>query len=247
MINLSNFSTTGFIGKILRFPLRLIPRRMVMPVWQGRLRGKKWIVGSGVHGYWLGTYECEKQHVLTRAVKAGAVFYDIGGHAGFFAMLASVLVGPRGHVVVFEPFPVNIHFLKEHVRINRCGNVRIIEAAVAERAGVQFFEKAKDTYTGCLSSGGAIKVNVVSLDDLVMAGEIKPPDYLKIDVEGAEFLVLSGARQILSKHHPMIFLSTHNKKVHEQCCAFLGSLGYKLKPLIGTLSIDDTDEIVAYE
>lgn len=66
---------------------------MVVPVLQGSLRGRKWIVGSSNHGCWLGSYEWKKQRLFTRTVSSGDVVFDIGAHVGFYTLLASVLVG----------------------------------------------------------------------------------------------------------------------------------------------------------
>ena len=60
-MNLSSISSNSFLGKILRFPLKFIPKNLAIFILQGKLRGKKWIVGSGNHGCWLGSYEYEKQ------------------------------------------------------------------------------------------------------------------------------------------------------------------------------------------
>ena len=75
--------------------------------------------------------------------------------------------------------------------------------------------------------------------------EIPSPDFVKIDVEGSEWLVLTGGRQTLSQYHPTIFLSTHGRDVHQQCCQLLELMGYTLRG-IGGNNVDDVDEIVAY-
>ena len=244
MINFSAISRKSVIGRLLRFPLRLIPSTMVVPILPGRLKGKKWIAGSGNHGYWIGSYEYEKQNLFAKTIQEGAVVYDIGAHVGFYTLLASEIVGPRGKVVAFEPLPINIHYLREHLRLNQCENVIVVEAAVAEQTGINFFEEGTNNYMGTLSSKGRLEVKVVSLDSLVSKGEIPPPDYMKIDVEGAEMLVLSGARQLLVNYHPTIFLATHGFDVHYQCCSFLQSMGYYLQSINGK-DIDDTDKIIA--
>ncbi len=67
---------------------------------------------------------------------------------------------------------------------------------------------------------------------------------MKIDVEEAELLVLSGAKMLLANHHPTIFLATHGTEAHQQCCKLLKSSGYELQS-INNNSIDETDEILA--
>ena len=84
----------------------------------------------------------------------------------------------------------------------------------------------------------------MSLDSLSKKYGFPPPDLIKIDVEGAELLVLSGAREILSANHPAIFLATHGAGIHLQCCKFLESLGYELQS-INQKAVYETDEILA--
>lgn len=60
-MDFSGISNQTLIGKALRYPLKLIPQQMRIPILQGQLKGKKWIVGSSQHGCWLGSYEYDKQ------------------------------------------------------------------------------------------------------------------------------------------------------------------------------------------
>jgi FkbM family methyltransferase len=194
----------------------------------------------------LGSYELEKQSLFTQKIKEGSVVYDIEAHVGFYTLLASELVGPRGKVFAFEPLPRNIHYLKEHLRLNRCDNVDLIEAAVADKNGIAFFDDRASNYTGHLSSKGHLEVKTVRLDDLISNGDVPAPDCMKIDVEGAELLVLSGARSILTNIHPTIFLATHGIEIHQQCCEFLKSIGYNLKS-INAQDIEHADDIIAFK
>jgi len=81
----------------------VIPRSVRVPILQGPLRGKCWIVGSATHGCWLGSYEAVKQSAFAASVKAGGVTYDVGANVGFYTLLASALAGPRGHVFASSP------------------------------------------------------------------------------------------------------------------------------------------------
>jgi len=72
MLNFSKISSDSIIGKFLRFPLKLLPQNMIVPIIQGKLRGKKWIVGSSNHGCWLGSYEYEKQVLFSKIVQEGS-------------------------------------------------------------------------------------------------------------------------------------------------------------------------------
>jgi FkbM family methyltransferase len=179
-------------------------------------------------------------------VSEGSVVYDIGAHVGFYTLLASVLVGTKGKVVAFEPLPKNVRYLKKHLRLNRCNNVMVIESAVAEYNDIAFLKNGKNSYAGSLSSEGHLKIKTVSLDDLISKSNIPPPDFMKIDVEGAELAALTGSRLLLAEYHPTIFLATYGIERHQRCCELLSSIDYDLQSINGK-SINESDEIIAFE
>ncbi len=244
-INLSKIPNNSLIGKISRFPLRFIPKDIELSILQGRLKGKKWISGSSIHGCWLGCYENEKQSYFIDTVQEGSVVYDIGAHVGYYTLLASELVGPKGRVISFEPFPDNVRYLKRHIQINQCDNVTVVESAVSMESETLLFEESGSSYTGSLSEKGTLEVTSVRLDDFISDGN-PPPDYMKIDVEGEELNVFFGARSLILKYHPVIFLATHGITVHHQCCALLREMGYSLMSLNKDRSVEETDEIMAF-
>ena len=244
-MNISRISDKSFVGRALRLPLRLIPPQTVLPILQGKLRGLKWIAGSSNHGCWLGSYEYDKQKTFEKMVARGGVVFDIGANAGFYTLLASVLVGPQGRVFAFEPVPLNLRYLNEHLRLNNIKNVSVIDAAVAECAGVAHFDSGRNPSMGHLAADGSLTVRTVGLDEMVKAGKLPPPNYMKIDVEGAEANVLLGAKSVLTGIQPMIFLATHGKELYRTCYELLRSLGYSVEPITGR-DLDQTDELLAY-
>ena len=243
-MNFSKINYRSFWGRLLRLPLRLIPKRMAMPILQGRLRGSKWIVGAGEHGYWLGSYEMNKRLAFERLIPTGAVTYDIGANVGYFSLLASELAGPEGQVYAFEPLPRNVEFLRKHIRINHIENIEVVEAAVSDHSGEAHFDLGASSAMGHLTESGGIQVRRVALDEMLAAGELRPPDYMKVDVEGAEFEALKGARQLLEKYHPVLFLDTHQREAHLPTIELLQDLGYAFETLDGK-SLTTTKELIA--
>jgi len=231
MINFYIISRNRIIFRIFQLLIKLIPKNSIVYIIQGRLKGKKWIIGSGQHMLWLGSYEYRKQILFSKTIRESAVVYDIGAHVGFYTLLASVLVGSKGRVFAFEPSPRNACYLKKHLRLNYCNNVTVIEAAVTDKDDTVSFEEGFTSYDDHLSTEGSLEIKTFSLDSLVSKGRIPPPDYIKIDIEGVEWLALSGAKEILVKYSPTIFLSTHGFDWHNQCCAFLKSIGYDLQTI----------------
>lgn len=244
MVNFSGISNKSVKGKLFRLPLRFIPPDMVLPILQGRLRGKKWIVGSSNHGCWLGSYEYEKRLFFEKTVAASSVVFDIGAHVGFYTLLAAVLVGEKGRVFAFEPVPHNLVYLREHLRMNRITNVIIIEAAVSDHSGMVRFNEGAGSSMGYIASQANMQVRAVSLDDLMASGEFPAPTQIKNDVEGSEVQVLLGAKSLLAGSHPTLFLATHGEDSHRQCCHILSELRYDLRP-IGADCVEQTDELLA--
>lgn len=230
--------------KLMQLPLRLFRPGMTMPVLSGRLRGKKWIVGSSPHSCWLGTYEREKQALFSKTVSRKSTVFDIGGNVGFYTLLASRRVGRRGKVFVFEPLPRNLDYLQKHLELNKSRNVTVIEAAVSYKNGFASFEAGPDGEKAQLSSSGQLRVRTCTLDTLLELGQIPLPDTIRMDIGGAEFAALCGAKSLLSKAHPTIFLSTHGDTPHRECCAFLELLGYRLAPIDGK-PLENSREIIA--
>lgn len=245
MANLSGISNETLIGKLLRAPLRLIPSRTVVPILQGALRGKKWTVGSATNGCWLGSYEYAKQKALQRELKAGQVVYDIGANVGFYSLLASVIVGETGHVYSFEPFPENLRELRKHLEMNHIQNCTVIDAAVSSADGEAIFDPSDDRCTGHLAATGSLRVRTLALDGLVLRNEIRPPNLMKIDIEGAELECLQGASRVIQDARPVIFLATHGPEVHAACAGLLAKWNYRLTSLDGR-PVESADELIAY-
>ena len=210
--------------------LRLLPPTMSVRVVMGSLRGKRWIVGSAIHRCWLGFYEYEKQKLISREVRLGSIFWDVGANVGFYSLLASKLVG-SGKVFAFEPAPKNLSYLSKHLALNRVTNVEVLAMAVSDKNGSSSFEIEETGFMGHLSSGGGITVSTATLDSLVDEGKILPPDYVKMDIEGAELLALRGASRTFQRFQPVLFLATHGREVETECRRLLELWGYDCRKM----------------
>ena len=107
----------------------------------------------------------------------------------------------------------------------------VIEAAVADAAGTARFAAERSGFGGALAAEGSVTVKTVTIDELAEAGTVPAPNYVKIDVEGAEFRVLCGARRVLKAAHPTIFLAAHTPAVERLCRDALTTLGYVAQPI----------------
>lgn len=247
MINFSGIPAKSLPGRFLRKLIGWVPDDTALYILQGPMRGRRWIKGAGVSGYWLGTYELEHQKILSGLLREGDVFYDVGAHAGFFSLLASHLVGSSGAVYAFEPLPRNATFLKKHIELNRISNIKLIEAAIADYDGEALFEESESSSMGKVSANGKSRVSVTSLDSLVAGGAISPPSVMKIDVEGLQDIVLKGAGGILEKYHPSVLIEAVYEKDNKQnFYSVLTALGYIIEP-IGNKSIEIAGDFFAYK
>jgi FkbM family methyltransferase len=156
-----------------------------------------------------------------------SVFYDVGANVGFYSLLASILVG-SGKVFSFEPVPRNLSYIRRHLDLNHINNADVQALAISDKDGVAQFRVEETNSMGHLSSDGSIRVVVAAIDSLIQDGKIPPPNYIKMDIEGAEYRALLGARMCFEKYRPMLFLATHGKETHEQCCTLLKSWGYRV-------------------
>lgn len=243
-MNLSGISNDSLMGRALRSPFRLIPASAAVPILQGPLRGSRWIVGSATHGCWLGSYEFDTQRAFAGLVRTGDVVYDLGANVGFYSLLGAQLAGDDGVVYSFEPLPRNLSYLRKHVAMNRVTNCSVIEVAVADFDGEMTLDSSEAPATAHLSEGGDVAVRVVRLDAIVARGEIRPPDVMKIDVEGSEMKALLGTARTIEKFRPRILLATHDRELHAECVAILERFGYRVE-LLAELSLAGT-ELVAW-
>lgn len=244
VLNFSDLDRSTLLGRAIRWPLSLIPAETRIPILQGALRGLRWIVGSSNHGCWLGSYERNQQVLFEKWIKEGDIVFDVGAHVGFYTLLGSILVGDRGKVVAFEPIPRNLSYLKKHLQINSVRNVEIVEVAVSDRHGSIRLSSGPSSSMWHLDSQGALEVPSVSLDEIVLNAKVPPPNVIKMDIEGAEFLALKGAARVVREFHPVLILSTHGIVIHQKCCKFLELAGYRLTP-IGQTSLAKCRELVA--
>src|SRR3984957_348930 len=91
--------STTTVGRLLRLPLRVVPRERPVRILGGPLRGWRWVPAAASHGCWLGTFERAEQDVFARTIRPGDVVYDLGANVGFYPLLAEKLPGPRGALV----------------------------------------------------------------------------------------------------------------------------------------------------
>jgi len=214
--------------------------RFTLRIRSGPLRGLKWSVATGSR-FLRGVYEPETTAALGKALSEGDVAFDVGAHVGYLTAVASRAVGETGSVYAFEPRPLNRETLERHLRINGLTNVTVLETGVASEAGIRRFAVDTGSGTGHLSEEGALEIRTVALDEEIGAGRLPAPDLIKVDVEGAEAEVLSGARATLRRHGPVLLVSTHGPEPYEAVIGILTEAGYRQERLTPETSSGHTE------
>jgi FkbM family methyltransferase len=164
--------------------------------------------------FFFGCYEKPLASYLASRLEKDMVFIDIGAHVGQYTLLAATKVGSSGHVYAFEPHPLNFEMLSRNVALNQFRNVTLYNMAVADQDGKSYLyintvashRKNTGTHSLCRQQNWAdyskVEVNVSQLDHMLR--HVERVDVLKIDVEGAELLVLQGGEEIISKFKPIV-------------------------------------------
>lgn len=171
------------------------------------------VLPAGMDIYLLGgkghDSEVRLAQLLIGVLSPGDTFIDVGAHFGYFTRLGAVLVGPQGLVQAFEAAPRTFEVLKDNVKDQQ--QVKAHNLAVADHAGELTFSEFPISYSeyntlrpeqfsqaSWVASNQARKVTVAttSLDEVVADQAVK---FIKIDVEGAEDVVLKGMERMLSQ------------------------------------------------
>jgi FkbM family methyltransferase len=212
----------------LRYFLKEHAAGITVSIRSGPLVGMRWGLFTSMD-FIRGDYSTQGLTRFLELLRPGDVAYDIGAHVGYYALCAALKVGERGQVMAFEPLPLNITYLRNHLRLNGVRNVRLIEAGVSDTNRKARFHRGLGTGRGHLAEQGDYVVDVVSLDELCASGKIPPPDVIKMDIEGGETKALRGAHHTLLDHHPTVFVSLHGPEAEQNCPAYLASLGYSVQ------------------
>lgn len=177
-----------------------------------------------------GIWETEVMGLLSATLRPGGVFVDAGANIGFHTVLASQLVGHAGTVVAIEPNPWTLELLRANVWRHGSGAV-ILPVAASDSPGTVHLEVDTDHRSGAHFGRAGIAVDAAPLDQLVPDAVV---DVLKIDVEGAEPLVVRGAQALLERSPRMLAVVEFRDEPHvggegpAEVLAFYESLGFEL-------------------
>jgi FkbM family methyltransferase len=209
----------------------------------GAARGAKWTLAPFSSNWRFGG-EGDLLPGMSRLPNlVGAVCWDFGAHFGIHSVGMAMQVGNTGQVASFEPDPVAFGRLKYHLNINRLSNVESFQRAVSNKTGssrlimshglgsafshFQYEDELVSKRTPTL------EVATVAPDELVSQGIIRPPDLIKVDVQGHGAKALDGSIGSIRARRPIIIFSNHSQWELAGTRTLLEPLGYSVVSLNG--------------
>ena len=158
-----------------------------------------------------------EEHLAQRFTpREGDTVIDIGAHIGRYTITSSKQVGSTGKVVAIEADPDNFQLLKRNIALNKLTNVLPLNYAVfSTRTIMKLYEQsASAKYNSIMLTRARtmnyVEVNADTLDSILEQNTINQVNWIKIDVEGAEFEVLKGSTKTLSSNDISLLVEIHN-------------------------------------
>lgn len=161
---------------------------------------------------------------------------DVGGHLGFFSLMAGLL-NSDVPIYTFEPHAGNFELLKENLKQNHIKNVTAKQTAVSDEVGDIQLQISKEdlnhsTVHAIEPTGETQTVHATTLERIFQKNRIEKCDLLKLDCEGSEFKIIQNSPKELFKKIDTIFLEYHDwagTGNHNELKNFLESVGYKVQ------------------
>lgn len=195
----------------------------------------------------LETAEGDLWRALPDLIEPNQVIYDVGANIGAFAVRLAHLTGPGGRVYCVEPNPLCIHYMRTNLAANQVTNAEILPTALLDvERETPFAVNYGNANLGATDAaamfgwkgGHRIAVRGRTFDAMVHEHDFAPPEVIKIDVEGAEPLVVAGMAVTLEKHRPRFLIELHGLGPTGQTLEQLDRHGYRYRDPSGRIFED---------
>ena len=181
-----------------------------------------------------GGFETAEALAMRRWATPGTVAIDVGANVGLHTVPLSQAVGWTGKVFAFEPLPANVKRLKANLEMNRLSNVEVHPVALGREDGTAALHLSDDpaycstaAIAGGRANGAMATVRIARLDAIWRSVGRPHVSVLKIDVEGGEFAVLEGSRELLAACRPALLLEANGGEALQPLANHLAGLGYR--------------------
>src|SRR5690554_2963533 len=217
---------------------------------------KSWFFPRFGNGY---IHEPGATKIFVDYINEDSNVFDIGGHLGYFSCVAGNLA-KYGSICVFEVDFNCIDLITKNIELNELKNVEVYNVAVSDSSGYVSIPDFKlpnpGTRIGDFNNNQQIKVPSLTIDEFISQENIIP-NFIKIDVEGAEFKVLKGMTNALKNNSLTLLVEIHVSQLikyydtdYKDVLKFSADLGYRLKKVeshrsqqIGLREIKPIDEL----
>jgi FkbM family methyltransferase len=166
----------------------------------GNVTGKSWY-GSKVDNSY------EMAFVKNHLIASGDVVIECGAHHGAQTILLSRWVGNTGKVIAVEPIPENVAILRTNIELNGLENVVVVPEAAGAQCGYVSMRPYSNGSVAYNQNTDTIRMKCITLDKVAADLNVKPT-FLKIDVEGYEYQILEGSKNLLATT-PAVFVEVH--------------------------------------
>jgi FkbM family methyltransferase len=159
--------------------------------------------------YYFGVWDPQLTDWIRRSLKPGDTFIDVGANIGYFSLLATRLVGPSGRVIAIEASPQICEMLRANIEANGVRNIEVHNCAVTDVPQRVTVYKSAESNLGLTTilpgkdgTTPESKVDGLPLNQIVDSATLARTRFIKIDVEGAEWMVLKGIEDYLRNDSP---------------------------------------------
>lgn len=192
---------------------------------------------------------------LQQLVRPGDVVYDIGANVGLFSVMMARWVGETGWLYAFEPNPVCMCFLRANLERARAERYTLVPVALSDRRGECAFTS---NYATTLVGAGAdspatipkpghqIRVDADTLDAIIDRWQLRAPNVIKIDIEGAERVAIAGMMRTLERRRPTLLVELHGRDAAQQVLPRLAVLRYEFEVPAAGARFATADELLAW-
>ena len=209
--------------------------------------------GLGLTVSHYGTYEKSESKIMEEEIKVGNIVVDVGANIGLHTLNMARIVGNTGQVFAFEPDPSNFKILEKNVKVNNYQNIILEQKAVGDKHGRTTLYQSDNPgmhriFPQTKQAKGQVQVELTSLDKYFIDSNLADKiNFIKIDVEGLEFSVLKGMKNILknNKKIKMIF-EFMPKNIMEACFTPIELLNYLTSYDLKLFCIDESTKKLLY-